>query len=454
MKSSDSFRMLQRFLAPVALALCCVAAPARETVFTGEGAMTFGRIQRADTSVQEYDGNFVRTTTAHLAIEAKLSEALRVRAGMGVIERHFLDAGIGVNDRNPMLFNPYFVEASFTWSFLRESSFKPSLTGGYFPYNYNPDSRNLGLYLLRGPVYPGILVSGFETRDMLGLGNTLGARLNFVTGPIEHDFILASETELYPLFDLSPAYIATFRHGRLLRVGAGVNFHHYIPIDSRLTNPDTLDYLGTDDDPFGNGAYSRTRIYVDTATGDTTYMSFRGIKLMANAAFDVKELFGGLPVFGPEDLKLYGEVALLGLDRRKAYRELYGDYGHRMPVMVGFNVPAFNLLDRLALEVEWYGSRVKDDLKRFQATTASTPSPIPVNPRDNFGNLVVDTRRDNLKWSLHASKTLEKHVRLSAQVANDHSRPGGTLTSPPAEWQALFTRPQDWYWMTKVAFFF
>jgi hypothetical protein len=454
---------MPRRLPPLALAALCLggwgpdAATARETWFTGEGSFQLGRIVHADTSIQRYDGNFMRATSAQLAVETKFSEALRMRAGMGVVERHFLDAGIGVNDRNPTIYAPYFVEASLTWSFLRESALRPSLTGGYFPYNYNPDAKNLGLYLLRGPVYPGILVSGFETRDVQGLANTLGARVRLTTGPVEHDFILASEVELYPLFDLSPAYVATWRYGRLLRLGAGINLHHYLPVDSRITNPDTLAYDGSDEDPFGNGPYSRTNIYVDfsdTAGGrapDTTFLSFRGVKLMANAAFDVKELFGGLPALGPEDLKVYGEIALLGLDRRKAYRELYGDLRQRMPVMVGFNLPAFRSLDHLSLEVEWYGSRVKDDLKRFQATTSAFPSPIPVN---NAGAIAVDTRRDNLKWSLHASRVLTGHVRLSAQVANDHTRPGGTYTSPPAEWQGLFSRPRDWYWMTKIAYFF
>jgi hypothetical protein len=272
--------------------------------------------------------------------------------------------------------------------------------------------------------------------------------------------ILASEHEYYPLFDVSPAYVASYRFGKILRVGAGVNFYHLFPVAPSLTNPDTMAYKGSDDRDYRAPGYdprTRTWIYVDTAgpgyaDDDTTYLSFAGTKLMASAMLDVKELFGGMPAMGPEDLKVYGEAALIGLDRRKAYRALYGDYSERMPVMVGFNFPAFKLLDHLSLEVQWYGARFRDDLSRYQATNSVHPSPIPAPPLP--GTTEVSTARDDWKWSLHAARTLAGNVRLSAQVANDHSRPGGTLYNPSGQWQTYFVTPKDWYWMGKIAFFF
>jgi len=37
-----------------------------------------------------------------------------------------------------------------------------SLSAGIFPFKYNPDVRNLGEYLFRGPVSPGFLITAFD----------------------------------------------------------------------------------------------------------------------------------------------------------------------------------------------------------------------------------------------------------------------------------------------------
>jgi hypothetical protein len=435
------------------------AVRAAETTFGGQGFMQIGRIEHSsDTASQNYNGNWTRATAAQLSLRSLVSPRLEIGAGMGVMERHFLQSRIGHNgSRNPMLFSPYIVEGRFTYAFQDEPEGALKLTGGFFHYNYNPDVKNLGSYLLRGPVWPGLIVSGFETKHTQPLANILGFRLQHRIGSFNQDFILSSETELYPLFDLSPAYVASYSFGKLLRVGAGVNFYHLIPVSRELTHPDTLasnTYPGNSDYD-DRGPFYRTRIYVDfsdTAGGrvpDTTYMSFAGTKLMVNASLDIKELAGGMPALGPEDLKVYGEIALIGLDQSKAYKALYGGYRERMPVMAGVNLPAFRYLDHLALEVQWYGARFRDDLGRYQSSNATPPSPI---PQRNTANL--DLGRDNWKWSLHTARTLSKSVRLTAQVANDHTRPGGMVFDPSAEWQSIFVTPQDWYWMGKIAFFF
>jgi hypothetical protein len=151
-----------------------------------------------------------------------------------------------------------------------------------------------------------------------------------------------------------------------------VNFYRFLSIESKLTSPDYLSVTGRDQSPSGPHPYRRSNIYVDysdTAGGaapDTTFISFAGVKLMAHATVDPKPLFGSPEILGPEDLKVYGEVALLGLENDKAHKDLYGDYRHRMPVMAGFNIPAFRLLDVLSLEVEWYGAKFRDDVRRLR----------------------------------------------------------------------------------------
>jgi hypothetical protein len=269
-----------------------------------------------------------------------------------------------------------------------------------------------------------------------------------VTGSFEQNLIISSETELYPLFDFSPAYLASLKLGDAFQFGAGVNFFHLIPITSRLTSPDSMAYDGSDTpDPFDGDPNSRTWIYVDTAAKDTSFLSFAGTKVMAYASFDPKAFFESA-LLGKNDLKLYGEVAVIGLDGTAPYKKIYGDYTRRMPVMVGFNLPMFNLMDHLSLEVEWYGAKFRDDLARYQSTTGAFHSPLPVQNQKK-----MNLARDDWKWSLHGQKTIGQ-VRLSMQAANDHSRSGGTLISPGKEWQAYFVNPKDWYWMAKAGFFF
>ncbi len=74
--------------------------------------------------------------------------------------------------------SPYLVRADFTYAWWNTEDSKLKLTGGYFPYTYNPEVKNLGLYLLRGPVYPGVLISGFETKHIAPVANMLGLRFS------------------------------------------------------------------------------------------------------------------------------------------------------------------------------------------------------------------------------------------------------------------------------------
>jgi hypothetical protein len=451
--------MRHLYLSGRAVVAFAAAAGAQGLTVGGMGWVQYGRVAHStDTSQSNYNGNSLQSTGAQISLRMQASEKFEGAVGIGVLESHFL-AGANRGGRVPMTLTPYIAEASFTYSFWNDAARKLRLRGGLFPYNYNPDVKNLGLYLLRGPVHPGIVISGFETKAVLPIANTLGFQLHHESGAFQQDFILNSETDLYPFFDVSPAYLVHYQAGSMLRIGAGVNFYRYLSVESKLTSPDYLSPTGRDQSPDGPHPYRRSYIYVDTATGDTTFISFRGVKLMADASFDPKPLLGSPGFLGPEDLKIYSEVALLGVENDKAHNEIYGDYLHRMPVMVGFNLPAFKLLDLLSLEVEWYGARFRDDLWRYQTGRSYYPSPLPVSGSTSHpgeGSALFDyeknQKRDNWKWSLYGAKTIQNHLKVSAQVANDHFRPGGVVGNPSQE--AILSTPKDWYWMTKIAYFF
>jgi hypothetical protein len=123
--------------------------------------------------------------------------------------------------------------------------------------------------------------------------------------------------------------------------------------------------------------------------------------------------------------------------------------------MAGFNLPAFNLLDFLALEVEWYGAPFPDDFATFNHTRANEPSPLP----SGYKEVTRDTNvtRDNWKWALNGSKTIMNHIRISGQLANDHFRPGvfqGYGDNYPAASESLLSASNDWAGTLKVSYFF
>lgn len=417
---------------------------------TCNGGASFGYgelVHSSDTSQLDYSGNRIQNVTAQFSLRAGFAENLSITAGMGIVERHYLSGKISdKGGRTPFVWSPFVTDASLEYAPWENGGNRLEVTAGYFPYTYNPDNKDLGLYLLRGPVYPGVLVSGYDSKYTQPIANTMGVRVRMATGPFEQNLILGSEIENYPLFDISPAYIASVKIGAALRIAAGVNFYHLIPIDRRLTSPDTFNSNDLPD-PFNGDPNSRTQIYVDTAAHDTTFLSFAGTKVMASASFDAKAFLPDAG-FGADDLKLYAEVAVIGLDQSKAYKAIYGSLAHRMPVMVGFNFPVFGYLDHLSFEAEWYGSKVKDDLGRLQATTANFQSPLPV-----VNSAGLNLRRDDWKWCLHAAKTFGP-LQITLQAADDHSRSGGTLTSPGSEWETYFVTPKDWYWLARVGFFF
>ncbi len=314
---------------------------------------------------------------------------------------------------------------------------------GYFNVKYNPESRNLGEYLIRSFTYPQYLTSGFETADKVK-NRGLQIRLDLFDGAWSSDILVNSEIETYPLNDLSFAFITGCRlMGSFIDAGAGINFSHAVSMDPRQTTPgcDTTAFT-TDIDRYYN-------TYRDPATGDTTLLTFRGTKAMGRLTVDPKE-FLPLSIFGKNDLKLYTEAAIIGL---KDYPLWYTDMKHRVPIMAGFNVPAFRLLDVLAVEVERFQSPYTNSTKnvwQYRSPVPYTGQSVPVGPGDD---VYANAARDDWRWSVYASKTLAGFIRVSAQCAKDHSS-RAWWTGGAGGYEDITQVPGDWYWMARVMFSF
>jgi hypothetical protein len=429
---------------PVLLAFCAAFLPwnagAQESAveFHGAGWFQFGRVERSSGNPSEenyYNKNWMQNAGGQVNSGLKIDEHWDAGLGLGVVQVHLIRGNQGNGNWYPF-YVPYVAEARVTYatSFTDGDKFRLSL--GSIPYGYNPDAKNLGVYLLKGYVYPGALVSGF--------GNVFGAVAGYQKGAFRNDLILNSEMEDRPLYDYSIADVVSYRIVPGFEVGAGVNFYRVLAQNSDLTSPgrDCESDLGPkavqgQENPCYIIVRDTAGIPTDTVTG-----SLAGTKLMARFSIDPKALFGfsgaGSLAFGKNDLLFYGEAAILGT---KDYPVIYDDIFRRMPVMVGFNFPAFGLLDYLSVEVEYYASKNSSDNLSAQNGTWIPP----VNP-------AVNNARDDWKWSAQAAKTLWGSAQLSAQVANDHLRLGGSHDKPSGV-EAL-TTPKDWYWTCKLAYFF
>jgi len=448
--------------------ICATTVSAGEVVqfhIHGQAWNDFGRIMQASDSelaggtTVNTSSNSMQSLGAQFTVDAEWGEHWNAVLGIGAYQ---MATALGTVGGTP--------EAS---DFLNVSLMKPisqasltyyeglidhpwlSITAGNFAYDYNPDVKDLGLYLLRGPVYPGLLMSGFQQfeTDTTKAVQT-GFRVHNAIGNFSQDLLLINEQELPPMFDWSLAYVAKYRAFNALEIGAGVNFYRLIPYSNALETPGRF--------PYGQGstASDGTPNYDVVSPDDTVFYTDQGIKLMGMFSLDPKRW---LPFenMGSEDFKLYGEAAVLGV---KNYGSLYNDIWQRIPVMGGFNVPTFGILDFLSVEVEWYGSPYRDDLSNlgnpasivapWMNQNPPIPSPVPVEP-----GAYPDSVKDNWKWAVVAQKTVAKHIRFTAQIANDHFRPGplvsdGTGTTTTGGAASVLTAPSDWYFMCRLGFFF
>lgn len=471
-----------------ALAMAAVPALAEGPSYKVSGAAwtDFGRIgQVSDTILYgpapsptlDISGNVIVSPGAQFTIDADLSDHWEAAFGFGA---HKVNHAMGHGNMAFLtisMYQMFLTESRLTWFAGEKQDPSFSVTVGSFPYKYNPDVNNLGLYLFRGPVYPGILMGGFQDFAVDPTKATqLGARVHHSMGILSQDLILNTERDLPPTFDWSLGYVAKLKLFGALDLGAGVNFYRLFAYDEDLRTPGKLSdsTLG-----FKKAQYIEVN---PLNPADTTFFTHQGTKVMAMATLDLKPLFG-LGSMGKDDLKLYTEAAVIGL---KDYGTTYGDIMQRIPVMFGVNLPTFGLFDRINIEVEQYKSPHRNDLGRlgnnnvvadWTTQTKPIPSPKPVDNADftikpdgtwtnaysqtiNVEGTALDKEdihTDDLKWSLAVDKTIASHIRFTAQVANDHYRPRplatGLIAASGGTAEA-FSDKSNWYFMLRMGYFF
>jgi hypothetical protein len=313
-----------------------------------------------------------------------------------------------------------------------------------FPYKYNEDARNLGEYLFRSLAYPAVVFGGFES----AFSRLTGVRASLCSiKNLRADLIVNMETDFPPYHDISMAAVADYDFANVLKLGGGIEFYHLISVDERMTTPS---------DPSNDSAVNS---YID-ANGNTGYYSSRGIKMMGRLRFDPKRIFapdGDFGIWGKEDWKIYGEIALLGLksypDRNDTTptgdpRTGYNDIMQKMPIMFGFNLPTTKWgFDVLTTEFEWFGIKYPNDA--FIPSVMFWPRPVPLWGQEHL------YASDNWKWTVYAKRHIGEHFFVTLMVARDHSQLKTINCQYFDETMCdVLVRPQDWWWSSRMGFEF
>lgn len=417
----------------------------------------------------------------------------------------FLTSGVGVTfntQKQNMIANPDDFANAPSYGFVMDRaemvihcSHDPSaqlldIGIGLWNEKYNQESRNLGEYLFRSGAYPGyIYQTGFDESFFNLAGIHLTSNL---FGMWRNELMLTSEIHTAPFNDFSLAYltdVSLFK--KVFNAGAGIQFFRCFSADPDQTSPKALYKGGVIEPNPAPNYYLGDSLGVDLLGStfyDTNYYTFAGTKLMGKLAFDPKPLLG-FDIFGPEDLKLYSEVAILGLKNyplsplrnnpstgqdfgpdtsyraNGSYRIInkYGfdDLMQKMPIMFGFNVPAFKLLDILSVEFEYYGKKYVNAVPIPLGTRGhgsynavpSLPTPLAQGGLSEYDSLIYEKAGAvNWKWSVYAKKTLFNNFTITAQAARDHIlNTVRGLSMQEVDNEEALVKKNQWYWMLKFS---
>ncbi|MBN1129902.1 MAG: hypothetical protein JXA71_12995 [Chitinispirillaceae bacterium] len=464
----------------------------------GEAWVESGQFVKFFNADVELDHAWINRTFMHLTLTAYFRERLRVVMGtegrmwFNVPKQRGTGQATYVHQQNSTFI---ISDANASYSFGDTKTPLLSVTAGLFPYKYNENARNLGEYLFRSGTYPAYLVNNFD----LAFARLTGFKFSSdVSGLFHQDLIYSIETNIPPFFDGSVSYVGRFDLWGWGDIGAGVSFAHLVSVDERITTQTNIEF---------------NRFWYP---GDTTthYYTFRGTKLMGTFSFDFKKVidfakFIPQGIFGKEDLTVYGEALVLGLERypRNDSADFMGNvipgknrWGYdtlenKVPVILGFNWPTHPLasytllpgiaayfinkqeiknkytiatggigiaagvgiwfiervfeksfrLSMLNTEVEWYGCTYPNRYQNRLGPGNTPGYPVPDHPKRD-----IDYTADNWKWSVYLKKmVVDERVGLVVQCARDHIR-NESLVHESFDYEEALSKNDQWWWMAKI----
>ncbi|MBN1760217.1 MAG: hypothetical protein JW863_17955 [Chitinispirillaceae bacterium] len=418
---------------------------------SGFGSFELGQIMDADSLTIFTGGNYQVNHLLFQRFYAGLNlkvdyEGLPVTTNLEVVLKSFSET-----PRKNKVFDDNGLGVRFFYFFfLSRMDFVYSLGDvfnlgvGYFPVKYNRDAYNLGEYLFRSGTYPQYLTTNFDYPLARVTGLNAFGILPFGLG---YQALLTINTEGATMGDLNFSLLASGSlFDSLIDLGGGISFCNFFSANSRHTRPPVEDVQG-----------NLAALYIDD-DGDTATYTFAGTKLMARVAFDPKVLFSS-DIFGKEDLRLFAEVAILGVKNypvsidTSTLGTCYDNVLERMPVMFGINIPTFKLLDVLSVQAQWFGSRYPNDATNY--VLYGLPTPVSSKWSDGSNCIYPDSTEDDWKWSVYAKKTLFDHFSVVGQIASDHQRwDKFSYGDQVYMLNEALTRPDQYYYVVKLGFSF
>lgn len=447
-----------------------------------QGMIISGRDETYNTDYAE--NQWISRLSVWLNQEVAVRERLILKMGVGGMFWNPFPGLDGAPHTLVTKFGPGVAQATGIYKIGNLANPPFELQFGYFPFKYNQQARNLGEYLLRSGAYPGYIIGGGWSIVGDALYRVMGIRFSnyLLDRSIKNHLIISMERDFSPMHDFALTYIGDVNIGRIFNVGAGVCLNHLIPIRRDKTTPEKLGnrFLGDSalNSSYGTMFDPETNEIIDTLSGDE-YFTFKGVKVMAKACFDPKGFFENTP-FGEEDLKLFGEMAILGV---KDYPFYFDERKNRIPIMFGFNVPPplsvvfdnlfdFRVLDLFSIQLEWYGSEFANSLENMYEEQlplwkiyGNDPSFYDDTTRyhndDKLGYQETYReffQKDNWKWSINMRKKFNTFFTLYLQMANDHYR-AKLYTARPQYLSQTNGDPKpfqffgrDWYFVLRLNF--
>lgn len=403
-----------------------------KTKLVGMGSFEAGQFMKCEIlgGNNQTEKLWYQKTYMHLGFSAVVNDRTNLYfIGEGMVRYAYGLSKDKVDDNRPQyLFYPHHAQITYSFGDIGKPFLK--LGAGVFPFKYNPDVRNLGEYLFRTNTYPPTMRSQFD----FPVARLTGFQIS--STPIDSlnlCAMLTSESQVLPLQDFGPSFLADYTILRSITVGAGVFFSHLWSVNEKYTTPQN-----------SNNAI------IDSATGlPKGYYTFRGTKLMGRLNFDPKP-FIPWNIFSENDLTLYTEAAVLGLENQQKY---YEELWRRIPFMVGFNLPMTNFKvfgikwqpDLLSVELEWYKWNYRNSYSTY---LFAGMLPLPDSPEPS-----PDYKENILKWSVYMKKSIGRNFSVIGQVAFDHMPyERNVYLQSESYFGDAMHKHGDWAWILKTQF--
>jgi hypothetical protein len=315
---------------------------------------------KLDVNLRVFDGAWLQSIGGQLNITSLITPRFKVNSGLGgSVYWPLQTSSVGITDQQTRKAGAGLSSANVEFK-LGANVERPlfEMTVGYGSISTSPDAKDFGGYLFKTACYPGFLLPGAS-------GDYTGIRLhNGYFESFKQDLLLTIEERFHPVFDGSLGYVASYNFKKVFEIGGGAMLYHQLwqfrPEETTPTDPSDEDRVAVPD---------------PDNPKDTIFYSLAGTKVMARFSLDPKPLLPFRDKLGKNDLKLYGEAAILGLknypakiDSSRENGELklvkigYDNIRERIPVMVGFNAPthpvvAYGLMPALMsvflIGIEW-----------------------------------------------------------------------------------------------------